>query len=528
MTQQGRGKAYIVGGGIAALSAAVLLIRDAGLPGSNIHILEELPLAGGALDGSGDAVRGYVSRGGRMLTEETYVCLWDVLDGIPSLRKPGMSVKRELWDFNRVWRSEAHARLIDRNHCILDAADLGFSMTDRAELIRLLTSSEHALGIKRIDQCFSAHFFDTNFWALWRTTFAFQNWHSAAELRRYMLRFLQEFPRIHTLGGVRRSPLSQYDSIVRPMQRWLEERGVVFEYGVRIVDADFDGAAAFRRITRLHARRGGHSLDYGVGPDDIALITIGSMTADATLGDDHHAPELVRDPRDGAWTLWCNLARKAEGLGRPQVFCGEVDRTKWESFTLTMRSPVLVERIERYSGNSPGTGGLMTFKDSGWLMSIVVPRPPHFEGQPDGVYTLWGYGLFVDQPGDYLRKPMAQCSGQEILTELVHQLGFEDILEEVRRTTTVIPVMMPYITSEFQCRAEGDRPAVIPPGAENFAFLGQYVEIPQDVVFTVEYSVRTAMHAVYGLLGIEKEIPAIFHGISDPRTVLAGLKTLAA
>jgi oleate hydratase len=528
MTRLNGGKAYIVGGGIAALSAAVLLIRDAGVSGANIHILEELPVAGGALDASGDPVHGYVTRGGRMLTEDTYVCLWDVLDSIPSLRKPGVSVKHEVWDFNRTWRSEAHARLIDGNHSVLDASDLGFNVADRVELVRLLTTSETTLGARRIDQCFSTHFLDSNFWAMWRTTFAFQNWHSAAELRRYMLRFLQEFPRIHTLAGVRRTPLNQYDSIVRPMLRWLQDRGVVFEHGVRVTDADFEGHTSFRRITALHALREGRELICPVGPDDIALITIGSMTADARRGDDRHAPDLVREPCDGAWTLWRNLARKTHGLGRPQVFCGDVDQTKWESFTLTMRSPVLLERIERYAGNSPGTGGLMTFKDSSWLMSIVVPRPPHFDGQPDDVSTLWGYGLFVDQPGDYLRKPMSKCSGQEILTELIYQLGFEDIIEEVRRTTTVIPVMMPYITSEFQCRAEGDRPPVIPQGAENFAFLGQYVEIPRDVVFTVEYSVRAAMHAVYGLLGIEKEIPAIFEGISDPKTLLAGLKTLAA
>ena len=191
-----------------------------------------------------------------------------------------------------------------------------------------------------------------------------------------------------------------------------------------------------------------------------------------------------------------------------------------------MRSPLLIERIVAFSGNQPGTGGLMTFKDSSWLMSIVVPHPPHFAGQPDGVFTLWGYGLFIDNKGDYIDKPMAQASGQEILTELMHHLGFEDILDEVRRTTTVIPVMMPYITSEFQRRDVADRPLVIPQGAKNFALLGQYVEIPEDVVFTVEYSVRGAMHGVYGLLGLKNEIPPIYHGIADPKVAMASLRTL--
>jgi oleate hydratase len=154
-------------------------------------------------------------------------------------------------------------------------------------------------------------------------------------------------------------------------------------------------------------------------------------------------------------------------------------------------------------------------------MSIVVPHQPHFSGQPGDVFTLWGYGLFVDQKGDHVDKTMSQASGQEILTELMHHLGFTDILDEVRRTTTVIPVMMPYITSEFQRREVADRPAVIPPGSRNFALIGQYVEIPEDVVFTVEYSVRGAMHGVYGLLGLKDPIAPIYHGMTDPMVAIA-------
>lgn len=211
---------------------------------------------------------------------------------------------------------------------------------------------------------------------------------------------------------------------------------------------------------------------------------------------------------------------------RPYAFSGNVDESKWESFTLTMRSPVLVRRIEEFTGNRAGTGGLMTFKDSSWLMSIVVPHPPHFAGQPNDVFTLWGYGLFIDNKGDFIDKSMAEATGQEILTELMHQLGFEDTLDEVRRSTTVIPVMMPYITSEFSRRDVSDRPPVIPRGAKNYALLGQYVEIPEDVVFTVEYSVRAAMHGAYGLLGLKRDIPPSYHAIADPMLALDALKTL--
>lgn len=518
-------KAYIVGGGIASLSAALLLIRDGGFSGSHIRIMEELELAGGALDGSGDPVKGYVARGGRMFTEETYVCLWDVLKSVPSLDSPAKSVKEQVWAFNREWRGDSHARLIDRHHRVLDATELGFNLHDRLELMRLLVTPERSMGTQRITDYFSPHFFETHFWTMWRTTFAFQNWHSAIELKRYMLRFLQEFPRIHTLAGVRRSALNQYDSIVRPLVKWLTDQGVRFEYGTKVTDVDFV-ASDGHRITAIHGTRHGEDFSYALELGDYAFITIGSMTADSRNGDDDHPPQLVRDKVDGAWALWENMTRKAPGLGRPNTFSGNVDESKWESFTMTMRSPLLVDRIVAFSGNQPGTGGLMTFKDSSWLMSIVVPHPPHFAGQPEGIFTLWGYGLFIDNKGDYIDKPMALASGQEILIELMHHLGFEDILDEVRRTTTVIPVMMPYITSEFQRRDVADRPQVIPLGSKNFALLGQYVEIPEDVVFTVEYSVRAAMRGVYGLLGLKREIPAIYHGIADPEVALDALKTL--
>jgi len=528
MTPSNSSHVYLVGAGIASLSAAALLIRDAGVDGRRIHVLEESALPGGALDGKGDAQSGYVTRGGRMLTEETYVCLWDVLDAIPSLDRPDLSVKDDCRAFNAEHVSHARARLIDREHRILDARQLGFDIQDRVELMRLLATSEKALGTKRIEEVFSGHFFQTNFWAMWRTTFAFQNWHSAIELKRYMLRFLQEFPRIHTLGGVRRTRYNQYDTIVRPMRRWLEGQGVSFVHETKVIDAQFAPSGNGRRVTRLDALRDGQPFAYPIGAEDVVLFTVGSMTADASYGGDGWPAPLVRDKRDGAWTLWENMARKLPGLGRPNTFCGNVDETKWLSFTLTMRSPLLLDRIEAFSGNEPGTGGLMTFKDSAWLMSIVVPYAPHFANQPDGVHTLWGYGLFVDRPGDYVHKPMADCTGQELLAELMHQLGFEDILADVRASTTVIPVMMPYITSEFERRAVEDRPAVIPQGALNFALMGQYVEIPEDCVFTVEYSVRSAMHAVYGLFGVDRAIPPIYHAIADPAVSVQALHTLLA
>lgn len=517
---------WLVGGGIASMAAATFLIRDAGMPGARIHILEELGIAGGCLDGSASPSQpGYVTRGGRMLCEEVYQCLWNLLEGIPSLERPGLSVRQEIADFNAHVHTEARARLIGRGARILDARHYGLDGGDRAALTRLLALPESLIGARRIDEMFSDHFFRSHFWQMWRTTFAFQNWHSAIELRRYFLRFIQEFPRMHTLAGVRRTPYNQYDSIAVPLQRWLLAQGVDVRFGHRVTDIDFDQAdTARRRATRLHLQTAAGPQAIALADGDACFVTLGSITADATYGSNTLAPELIRDRRDGAWSLWETLARKADDFGRPHTFFN-VDDNKWESFTLTMRGRAVLDRLIAFSDNDPGTGALMTLVDSPWLMSLVVPHQPHFPGMPPDTYTAWGYGLFIDAPGEFVGKPMAQCGGHEILDELLLQLGMGDLREAARASVDVTPVMLPYASAMFAPRKPADRPAVLPQGAANFAFLGQHVELPDDTVYTVEYSVHCAMHAVYRLFGVDRPIPPIYQGLHDPQV---GLQALTA
>ncbi|MGH8626318.1 MAG: oleate hydratase, partial [Gammaproteobacteria bacterium] len=471
---------------------------------------------------------GYVTRGGRMFETKHYVCLWNLLESIPSLEDPTVSVRQEFLDFNEVHPTHSKARINLANHTIADASHLGFDARDRADMTRLLAMPEHMIGAKRIDDFFQPHFFDTNFWCMWRTTFAFQTWHSAIELKRYFLCFLHLLDSIHILSEIRRSKYNQYDSVIFPIQRWLEKEGVRPEFGVTVTDVEFGDAAA-RRVSRLRVQRGdGPPESIELGPDDFVFITNGSMTSDTTYGDSTTVPELIRDKRDGSWRLWETIAKKAADFGRPSAFSGNIDESKWESFTLTMTGRTLLDRIHAYSGNVPGEGGLMTWKESRWLLSIVVPAQPHFANQLDNTYTLWGYSLFGDVPGDYVNKKMDDCTGAEILDELLGHLGFGDIADEVRRTTKVTTVQMPYIDAQFQRRVVEDRPLVVPKGAENFAFLGQFVEIPEGVVFTVEYSVRSAMMAVYHHFGIDKEIPPIYHGMSDPKVAWSALRTAFA
>ncbi|WP_213742714.1 oleate hydratase [Bradyrhizobium sp. dw_411] len=521
-------RAYLIGGGIASLASAAYLIRDGGFKGSNIRIFEETSQLGGSLDGGGSPDHGYVIRGGRMFTYEAYTCTFDLLSFIPALTDPAKTVRDEIHEFNDKHIPHSNARLV-RGGKKVDVSSMGFSARDRLDLIEIMAASEASLGSKRIEDVFAPSFFTTNFWYMWVTTFAFQPWHSAVELKRYLHRFIQEFPRIHTLGGVRRTPYNQYDSIVRPLTTWLKAQGVVIHTDTAVTDLDFVYGPKGKGVERLHCLHDGKPELIAVGADDLVFVTNGSMTTASSLGS-MTRPAALHDKdgkTDGSWALWEKLAAKHAEFGRPSVFNGKVDESKWLSFTVTQRDPIFFDLMEKFTGNVAGTGGLVTFTDSNWLMSVVLAAQPHFIGQPDNIKVFWGYGLFVDQVGNFVNKKMSDCTGEELMIELIGHLRFEAQRDQILKTSNCIPCMMPYITSQFMPRVQGDRPSVKPVGTTNLAFIGQYCEIADDVVFTVEYSVRSAQTAVIALLGLEKKVSPLYKAQYDLGVLLDAAKTLA-
>ena len=182
--------------------------------------------------------------------------------------------------------------------------------------------------------------------------------------------------------------------------------------------------------------------------------------------------------------------------------------------------------LKELTDRDPGMGGIVTIKDSSWLMSWSLSKQPHFINQPKDVLINWAYGLFPDNVGDYVKKKMSDCTGEELVTELLYHMGLKDKIPEILKTVNVIPCMMPYITSLFMPRVKGDRPEVIPEGSTNFAFLGQFAEVPDDCVFNVEYSVRSATMAVYKLLNLEKQVIPVYPSRFDIRVLVAAAKTM--
>ncbi len=509
-------KVYLVGGGIASLAAAAFMIRDGDILGRNITILERLAALGGSLDGMGSPQDGYVLRGGRML-ENKYLCTYDLFSSIPTL-DGGETVTDEIFRWNETMKTSSKSRLI-RDGQRQTAPEFGLSERHILTIERLSLEPESLLGGTSIADQFDDAFFKTDFWLMWCTAFAFQPWHSAVEFKRYLARFAHMVYGFNRLEGIMRTVYNQYDSMVRPLHKWLAERGVVFALNTSVTDLGFSEHDGDESVTSIVTEQNGEVQAIDVSAKDLVLVTLGSMTDASSLGTMDTAP-VLKDKEDGAaWQLWEKLAAGRAEFGRPWVFDDHIDESKWVSFTATLRAPTFLRMVRDLTGNVAGEGGLVTFAQSNWLVSIVIPHQPHFIGQPDGSSVLWGYGLSTDKAGNFVKKPMSACTGREIMREVLGHLRIEAEAAEILADTICIPCMMPFITSQFLRREIGDRPQVRPAGTRNLAFLGQYCELPNDVVFTVEYSIRSAQTATYALLGLNRQPPAVYQGKFDPRVL---------
>ncbi len=532
---------YIVGGGIAGLSAAVFAIRDGGIKGENIHLFEERDVLGGALDAKWGRNKSYSMRGARLINEKAYQCYFDMLSAIPCLadqeemekcggetlenQRPWRSVKDEIFAFNKTHRLNSVTRLVGKEGARIDHTKLGLDPIDRIAIIALISIFEEAVDGKRMDEYFRSSFFKTNFWYLFASMFGFEPWHSLMECRRYMRRFFHEAPNITTLKGGWNTPYNNYESIVLPIERWLLKQGVDIQTGVKVTDVGFRPSKTRKSVQKLHFLKDGNKAEIAVASRDFVFITIGSKVADSRTGGMNKAPGLATDKMDGAWTLWERMAKKVPDLGNPEAFSGHVGQTRWAVFTVTTKGPLFAEKIRKYSRvKVQGQQHILSCIDSNWGLGLHVPFQPHFRNQPPDTTVMFGYGLYGNTQGNYIKKTMTESTGEELLTELVWHLGFIEDLDRIKEVTVSIPTTLPYATSQFSPRRISDRPLVVPKGSTNLALLGQFVEIPDDCVFLVDYSTRSAQIGVYRLLNVEKDVTPVYTGVLNPIQWVSALR----
>ena len=520
--------AYIIGTGLAALSAACYLVRDGQMKGERIHIFEKDPIPGGACDGFEYPGVGYVMRGGREM-DNHFEVMWDLFHSIPSIETEGVSVLDEYYWLNKEDPNYSLCRAtVNRGQ---DAhTDKKFAVSDKAqmEIMRLFFTPDEELYDKRIDEYFDDEVFDSNFWLYWRTMFAFENWHSALEMKRYIKRYIHHIGGLPDFTALRFTKYNQYESMILPMVKYLENAGVVFHYNTKVVNVEFDVTSNRKQATRIEIEAEGETRFVDLTEDDLVFITNGGCVENSAMGSQNTpAPYNPEIKPGGGWDMWRRIAAQSPDFGNPDKFCYDSELCNWMSATVETLDQRIIPYITNICKRDPFTGkvvtgGIVSVKDSSWLLSWTINRQPQFRSQPKDHCLVWVYALFNDRPGDYVKKPMRDCTGKEICMEWLYHIGVpENEIEELaENSANTVPVMMPYIDAFFMPRNDTDRPKVVPDGAVNFAFIGQFAETARDTIFTTEYSMRTGMEAVYTLLDIDRGVPEVWGSTYDIRDLL--------
>ena len=520
--------AYLIGSGLAALAAACYLVRDGQMAGERIHILEKDPIPGGACDGYQYTDIGYVMRGGREM-DNHFECMWDLFRSIPSIETEGVSVLDEYYWLNKADPNYSLCRATEKQG--QDAhTDKKFGLSDKAamEIMKLFFTPDEELYNKRIDEIFDHEVLDSNFWLYWRTMFAFENWHSALEMKLYLKRFIHHVGGLPDFTALRFTRYNQYESMILPMVHYLQEHGVDFQYNTKVVNVEFNIRNGRKAARRIVLQREGREDAIDLTDNDLVFITNGGCVENSAYGSQNEPAAFNKTIREGGgWDMWRKIAAQDPSFGHPDKFCSDPEQSNWMSATVTTLDRRIVPYIEKICKRDPFsgkvvTGGIVTARDSGWLLSWTINRQPQFRNQPKDQLVIWVYGLFSDKPGDFVKKTMRECTGKEICMEWLYHLGVPvaEIADLAEHSAKTVPVMMPYITAFFMPREKGDRPNVVPDGAVNFAFLGQFAETARDTIFTTEYSIRTGMEAVYSLLDIDRSVPEVWGSTYDVRDLV--------
>lgn len=524
--------AYIIGTGLAGLSAAFYLVRDGQMKGEHIHLLEKLDLAGGSCDGRKDVTKGFYMRGGREM-DNHFECMWDMFRSVPSIETPNVSVLDEYYWLNKHDPNYSLCRATI--NCGEDAhTDKMFKLDRKSALAlsKLFITPEKNLENKKISDVLPDSFWETNFWLYWQTMFAFQKWSSALEMKRYLCRYVHHIDGLPDFSALRFTKYNQYESMILPLTKYLESNGVKIEYGIDVKNVIFESKQNKKVATQIIYENKGLEKTIDLIEDDLVFITNGCCTDTSCYGDQNNAPDLskIKNGNGESWDLWKNIASQASNgeFGNPDKFCGNVDLTNWMSATIEVSDENIIKHIINICKRDPRkgkvtTGGIVTVKDSteNWYLSWTINRQPQFKSQNKNSILVWVYALNTTKQGNFIEKAIKTCTGNEICEEWLYHIGIPtNEIETYADKCNTTTCYMPYINAFFQPREEKDRPLVVPKESINFAFVGQFAETPRDTIFTTEYSIRTGMEAVYTLLKIDRAVPEVWGSKYDVRELL--------
>ncbi|KAJ5134338.1 hypothetical protein N7526_005703 [Penicillium atrosanguineum] len=497
--------AWILGSGIASLTSAALLIQKAHIPPSRIHILETLEKAGGGSTSTGDPVNGYDYHAGAMPAFNG-VYMEKLLSLVPSKSDPKKTALNDLCEFNRTNPpyKTPHTRFLSRkSHELarIDPKRIGMGLRDRFSLYMLSSKTEKSLGRSRIQDHFHSSFFKSTYWLNLATTFGFEQRHSAAEFRRFVKWYKNGEHELNHLRPLDNGNYNRHEAIIIPIAQFLQSRGVDFRFRTTVTDIILDSAHEY--VSSICAVKVNEpEISINVRPNDIVIVSVGSVISGATSGTNTTPPSLemmeIEKDLDDNWLLWLELSTKNEKFGNAYNFCTRMTESRQESFTITLKTPEFFNRFTELTGDAPGSGVFQL------AAQPQHSQQPMFPDQPEDVQVFWGYATFPGKEGDYVKKPMLECSGKEIMTEILHQLKFP--ADSILLNSVTIPCVVPRMSAAFLPRTSEDRPQVIPQGMKNMALIGQFVKIPDEIVGTMDYYVKGSDMAVHHLMGLGQDV----------------------
>ena len=385
-----RKSAYIIGTGLAGLSAAFYLVRDGQIKGDRVHLLEKLELSGGSCDGRKDITKGFYMRGGREM-DNHFECMWDMYRDVPSIENPEVSVLDEYYWLNKEDPNYSLCRAsINRGEDAHTDKMFKLDKESAMALSKLFITPEKELEDKKISEVLPDSFWETNFWLYWQTMFAFQKWSSALEMKRYLCRYCHHIDGLPDFSALRFTKYNQYESMILPLVKYLENHGVKIEYGMdvkNVIIEDINDRKVARKIVYVKDGKEG-SID--LIEDDLVFITNGCCTDTSCYGDQNTVPDLsgIEDGKGESWDLWNNIAAQAKNgeYGNPIKFCGDVEATNWMSATIETKDEDIINHIIKICKRDPRsgrvtTGGIVTVKDAtdNWYLSWTINRQPQFK-----------------------------------------------------------------------------------------------------------------------------------------------------
>ena len=411
--------AYIIGTGLAGLTAAFYLVRDGQMKGEHIHLLEKHELAGGSCDGYRDVTKGFYMRGGREM-DNHFEVMWDVFRDVPSIETPNVTVLDEYYWLNKHDPNYSLCRAsVNRGEDAHTDKKFALDKASAMALSKLFLTPEKDLEDKKISEVLPESFWSTNFWLYWQTMFAFQRWSSALEMKRYLCRYVHHIDGLPDFSALRFTKYNQYESMILPLVKYLESHGVRIEYGMDVKNVVIEKHGDKRVAKAIVYVKDGQEQTLDLIEDDLVFITNGCCTDTSCYGDQTHAPDLsgIENGKGESWDMWKNIAAQAENgeYGNPDKFCSDVNATNWMSATVATANEEIIRHIMNVCHRDPRegkvtTGGIVTVKDSteNWYLSWTINRQPQFKAQNKDTVLVWLYALNTDRPGNYVPQAHAR------------------------------------------------------------------------------------------------------------------------